>query len=128
MQIDSTMTRLELQLKSQPRYLKKQLRRSACCDSLYANTYVCFDVNVEVRCAAAGALTFGLRSGRSSPGRTGSCLFAQAGTWLISLLACSCCCVHCHILSCCIQVAHAYLQAENTPAGRLDDQTTVSQV
>lgn len=26
------------------------------------------------------------------------------------------------------QVAHAYLQAESTPAGRLDDNTTVSQV
>ena len=27
-----------------------------------------------------------------------------------------------------LQVAHAYLQAESTPAGRLDDNTTVSQV
>ena len=26
-----------------------------------------------------------------------------------------------------LQVAHAYLQAESTPAGRLDDNTTVSQ-
>jgi len=29
---------------------------------------------------------------------------------------------------CLLQVAHAYLQAESTPAGRLDDNTTVSQV
>ncbi len=31
-------------------------------------------------------------------------------------------------LLCGLQVAHAYLQAESTPAGRLDDNTTVSQV
>ena len=31
-------------------------------------------------------------------------------------------------LLCDLQVAHAYLQAESTPAGRLDDNTTVSQV
>ena len=33
-----------------------------------------------------------------------------------------------HQLLCGLQVAHAYLQAESTPAGRLDDNTTVSQV
>ena len=35
---------------------------------------------------------------------------------------------HLHNLLGTPQVAHAYLQAESTPAGRLDDNTTVSQV